>query len=79
MDPSFIDYFSALLAKNVAYKLTQSNTAVQRISAILETSATEARTLNGQDNPPKRVERSRNRRFRRSGSKVTNLDGTVVF
>ena len=79
MDPSFIDYFSALLAKNMAYKITQSNSALQRIDAVMDKAATEAKTLNGQDNPPKRIERSRNRAIRRSGARATNLDGTIVF
>lgn len=79
MDPNFIDYFSSLLAQKMAYKITQSNSTVERTNAIFKDAESVARTLNGQENPPKRVERSRNRGVRRSGARVTNLDGTVVF
>ena len=79
MDPLFIDYFSTLLAQNVSYKLTQQNSAVERVNALMEQAEERARSMDGQENPPRRIERSRNRRARRNIGTVTNLDGTIVF
>ncbi len=79
MDPAFINYFSILLAKNVSYKFTQSNSTIQRVDALMKEAEATARSIDGQDNPPKRVERSRNRQARRTSGAVSNLDGTIVF
>ena len=79
MDPTFIDYFVALLAQNVSYKFTQQNSAVERVNALMERAETRARAMDGQENPPKRVQRSRNRAARRNVSGVRNFDGTIVF
>lgn len=79
MDPSFISYFSALLAQNMSYKLTQQNSAVERVNALMERAEDRARAMDGQENPPKRIERSRNRRARRQVGSVKNFDGTIVF
>jgi len=79
MDPSFINYFSILLAQNMSYKTTQSNSTIQRLDALMKDAEGVARSMNGQENPPKRVERSRNRAVRRNTGRVFNLDGTIVF
>lgn len=79
MDPSFIDYLSVLLAKNLAYKFTQSNSTVERTDALMEKAEAVARSMNGQENPPKRIERSRTRASRRNSGSVRNLDGIIVF
>lgn len=79
MEPTFIDFLAVLLAQNMAYKLSQSNSNVERLNALMEKSQNAARAMNGQDNPPKRVERSRHRRARRGGSGVKNYDGIIVF
>lgn len=79
MDSTFVDFFATAMAQNMAYKLSQSNSNVERLNALMEKSQSAARAMNGQDNPPIRVERSRSRRARRSRSGVRNLDGTIVF
>lgn len=79
MDPFFIDYFSTLLAQNVSYKVTQQNSAVERVNALMKEAEQKARAMDGQENPPKRVQRSRNRAARRNVSGVRNFDGTIVF
>ncbi len=79
MDPAFIDYFAALLAQKTAFKLTQSNSAVERANALMKEAEGVARAMDGQENPPKRVERSRNRAARRNVGSVRNFDGTIVF
>ena len=79
MDPLFIDYFSTLLAQNVAYKMTQSNAAVTRVNKLMKDAEQRARAMDGQENPPIRVERSRNRRARRNLGGARNLDGIIVF
>lgn len=79
MDPSFIDYLSTLLAQNLSYKFTQQNSAVERVNALMEQAEARARAMDGQENPPRRIERSRNRRARRQVGSVRNFDGTIVF
>lgn len=79
MDSTFIDFFAVALAQNMSYKLSQSNSNVERLNALMEKSQAAARAMNGQDNPPRRIERSRSRRARRSRSGVRNFDGTIVF
>ena len=79
MDPSFIDYFVALLSQKTAFKLTQSNSAVERANALMKEAEQVARAMDGQENPPKRIQRSRNRAARRNVSGVRNFDGTIVF
>lgn len=79
MDPSFISYFVNLLSQKLAYKVTQKNSAVERANALMDASEKRARAMDGQENPPKRIERSRNRRARRNLGGVRNFDGTIVF
>jgi len=79
MEPAFISLLAITLAQNMSYKLSQSNGNVERLNALMEQAETKARAINGQDNPPRRVERSRNRGFRRGGSGVKNYDGIIVF
>lgn len=78
-DPSFIDYFVVLMAKNISYKFTQSNSTIERTDKLMDKAEKVARAINGQENPPKRVERSRNRGVRRNSGRARNLDGTIVF
>lgn len=79
MDPSFIDYLATLLAFKLAYKVTNSNTSVDRMRTLMQEAESKARAADGQESPVRRVERSRNRRFRRNVGTVSNYDGTLVF
>ncbi len=79
MDAGFISYFYTLLAQNMSYKLTQQNSAVERVNALMDQAEGRARAMDGQENPPRRIERSRNRRARRQVGSVRNFDGTIVF
>lgn len=79
MDASFIDYLHKLLALNVAYKITQSNSTVQRMAELVKDAESVARSMSGQENPPIRVERSSTRRARRNTGGVQNLDGIMSF
>ena len=79
MDSMFIQFLSTMLARNIAYKTTDSNTNVERLNSLMEKIESRAKSMNGQENPPIRVQRSRNRMARRTSGSVTNLDGTIVF
>lgn len=79
MDALFIDYFSTMLAQKLAYSLTQSNTNIQRLDALMEAAEAKARAMDGQENPPKRVERSRHLAARRRVSSPRNYDGLIIF
>lgn len=58
-DPLFIQLFAHELALVVAYKVTESNGNVERVNAVREDAARLARAIDGQENPPVRIERSR--------------------
>ena len=79
MDPAFVDYFSTLLAQQTSFKVTQQNSAVERTNALMKEAEDRARSMDGQENPPKRIERSRNRAARRNVSGFRNFDGIIVF
>ena len=79
MDAAFIGYFTHLLAQNLAYPVTQSNTTVERTNSLMERAETIARAIDGQDNPPKIIERSRAIAARNSRGRVINLDGRILF
>lgn len=79
MDPSFISYFSTMLGQKLAYAITQSNSAVQRMDALMKDAESVARAIDGQENPPKRIERSASRSARRNRGSVRNYDGTMVW
>ncbi|KKL17409.1 hypothetical protein LCGC14_2485860, partial [marine sediment metagenome] len=58
-DPLFIILFAAELAENMAFKWTLKNSVIKRLEGILERRRAEARSVNGQDRPPVRYERSK--------------------
>lgn len=68
MDPLFIEYLAHDLAISVAYKVTESNTNVQRIAELARMKKDMARAIDGQERPPTRVERSRGINARRRNS-----------
>ncbi len=65
-DPMFIDLLAHEIAVSVAYKVTESNTNVQRIDDLHKRRAAMAKAIDGQERPPTRVERSRAKWARRS-------------
>jgi len=59
MDPLFISFFSLGMAIELSAKFSVAATAVDRLMKTFETIDCEARTVNGQDNPPKRIQQSK--------------------
>jgi hypothetical protein len=59
VDSLFVEVLAAKLALNMSYKFTSSNSDVQRIEALLRDKLQSARSINGQERPPLRIERSR--------------------
>ena len=66
--PDFITYLAMTLALSLAGKMTQSNTKVEIINRIREDLGRMSKSISGQERVPTRVERSTNRRSRKSGS-----------
>jgi len=64
-DALFLDILAIELATRIAYKFTSSNTDVQRLEALLAEKLGGARSIDGQERPPIRKERSRARTRRR--------------
>ena len=59
MDPMFIDLLAYDLALAIAYKITETNTNIERLNGIKERRAAMAKSIDGQERPPVRMERSR--------------------
>ena len=64
----FITYLAMTLALAMAYKMTQSNTNVERVKAIRDDLGLLSKSISGQERRPTRIERSNNRQARRTGS-----------
>lgn len=64
-DPLFIEAFASKLAMNLAYPITGSNTAVSRIEKMYKDCLAQARSVDGQERPPRRKERSKFKEARR--------------
>ncbi len=62
----FINYLALDLALSVAYKVTESNTNIDRIAQLQKQQGAMARAISGQERQPTRVERSKNINKRRS-------------
>ncbi len=58
-DALFVVLLAAEIADNMAYKWTLKNTVIQRLEQILSQRRAEAKAVNGQNRPPKRVQRSK--------------------
>ena len=67
-DSMFISYLALTIALATAYKITESTGSVERISSLQKQQGRMARAISGQERPPTRIERSRNRQARRGGS-----------
>lgn len=68
MDALFIDFLALEIAISVAYKFTNSNSNIQRLGELHKMRGALARAIDGQESPPKRIERSRSVNARRFGS-----------
>lgn len=68
MDPLFVDVLAAELALRIAYKVTGSDEAAERITEHLKKIAPEAYAIDGQERPPIRIQRSKFLQRRRSGT-----------
>jgi hypothetical protein len=58
MDDLFVDLLVCEIALGVSFKVSDSNTDVSRIKSLRDDISKQAKSINGQENPPKRVERS---------------------
>ena len=67
MDPMFVDLLAHELALRVAYKITETNTNIERLAQIRKDASKIAKAVDGQERPPRRVERSNSRHARMSG------------
>ncbi len=76
MDPMFIDILSYEIALSVAYKVSESNTNIQRIAELHKQRSAMAKAIDGQESPPKVIERSRSRHVRRNNH--SSVDSTRI-
>ncbi len=65
-DALFVVLLAAELAANMAYAFTAKNTVIERLGLILENLRAEAKSVNGQDRPPKRIESSKFKNARKN-------------
>lgn len=79
MDPLFVDVFAAELALRMAYKVTGSDEAAERITTHLKLIAPEAYAIDGQERPPTRIQRSKFLDARKRGSSSRVAGQNTVF
>lgn len=79
MDPLFVDVLAAELALRIAYKVTGSDEAAERIKEHLKLIAPEAYAIDGQERPPTRIQRSKFLDARRGGSSTGVAGQHTVF
>lgn len=72
MDPLFVDVLAYEIAVNVAYKVAESNANIQRVAELQKQRAALAKAIDGQESPPKVIQRSRSRFVRRNNH--ANID-----
>jgi hypothetical protein len=68
MDPMFIELLAYDIALNVAYKVTENNSNIQRIGELARMKKAIAKAIDGQERPPQRVEYSRALSARRNNT-----------
>lgn len=78
-DPLFTAYLYTLLAQNMAYSLTQSNTNIQRINGLMDQVESKAKAMDGQESPPRRRESSKALSARSRVGSHRNRDGYIIF
>lgn len=67
-DAGFVHLFSLYLALNIAYKKTSKQTLMDRLAKQIELAEAKIVSIDGQERPPKRIQKSRYRRARHGGS-----------
>lgn len=78
MDPMFIDVLAYEIALSVAYKVAESNGNIERIATLAKERKALAKAIDGQESPPKVIERSRSRHVRRNNH--ANVDShRIIF
>jgi len=77
-DPMFIDLLAHEIALSVAYKITETNTNVERIQSLYRARSMMAKAIDGQERPPSRIERSRALSARRRAGS-THRNDRVIF
>jgi hypothetical protein len=65
-DPLFVHLFAHELALAVAYKVTESNSNVERVGQLAKMISGMAKSIDGQENPPKLITRSKSINARRN-------------
>ncbi len=77
-DSLFVILLAVELAANMAYSFTGKNTVIERLMVILKNVRAEAKSVNGQDRPPRRIESSKFRNARKNlysgAGKYTEFD-----
>lgn len=77
-DPMFIDLLAHEIALSTAYKLSESNTNVDRINNLKRDRAMMSKAIDGQERPPLKIERSRMLTARRRAGKTSRTD-RIIF
>lgn len=80
-DDLFIRYLAAQMAFNMSYAFSGKSTLRKDVKDVLADVKIEARAVNGQDNPPKRITKSKvigARRAYASGGGYVNNDPTII-
>lgn len=73
-DALFIELLSHRLAKRISYKFTLKNSVVKRIDDELKLLELQAAAVDGQERPPRRIQRSR---WVQSRRRITNVAGPI--
>jgi len=75
-DPLFVTYLALIFAKNICYGVTGKTTLRRDIREMLLEASNQARAINGQDKPPRRITKSNvlgaRRRYSGGSSQVTD-------
>jgi len=79
-DPLFVTYLSLVFAKNICYGVTGKTTLRRDTRDMLFEAGIQARAINGQDKPPRRITRSAviGARRRYSGGSSQNVDPKYI-
>ena len=77
-DPMFIDLLAYEIALSIAYKLSETNTNVDRINNLKQERVRMAKSIDGQERPPQRIERSRALTARRRAGRTHRTD-RIIF
>jgi len=77
-DPMFFNLLAHEIALGCAFKVTESNTNVERVAQLKKDAGALARAIDGQEHPPRRREVSRNRSARLQG-RASSTTNRIIF